>query len=173
MVPLGSDMPRPSHTLHKRTFSLTPSDLTGQINFALAVNDGAGLTRFATILKIVLNRKLQIFRGESSDEARRHRRHLLRLCVARGATLLQRRATLLLLRNGDWRRRDRVEVFVLPSATVDRDQIVSVVSNALVSVFCSTRMTVLMRSRWAGFDTSFDEVCLLDGIHGLMSTVLP
>ena len=85
-----------------------------------------------------------------------------------------KKASLSYLPNGDWSRRDRIEVWV-PNAVqhVNKAQIVSAVSEALCHILAGSKMTVYPRHRWTRADAAFDEFCLLEGIHGLASLVFP
>jgi len=159
--------------VHSKTYDFVPECIRGQIHFALAVNVGTGLTTFQQALTNVVRSRLRIRRGSPPAGAIAYRKHLLRLCMSRGARLVERRLALVTLPNGDWRRQDCVEVYLPEGVDCDVEQIMVVVSQALVCVLAGASFTVYPRHRWTRADESFDQVCLLEGIHGLASATFP
>ena len=157
-----------------KVFDEVSEDISGQIAFALAVNEGAGLALFRKHLRMQVRSKIVILRGEPSKEAVQYRQHLLKLAMARGPRLLQRKAALLCLPNGDWRRRDRIEVWIPARVTdVDEGQIISAVTASLERVLAGCKFTLYPRHRWTKCDEALNEICLLEGVHGLASSTFP
>lgn len=155
---------------HKKVFQITSADISGQINLALSLNFGTGLSLFRKHLRQHIMQKVVVLKGDPPAECQAVRRHLLRLCCSRGPRLLQRKAMLMALPNGDWRRRDRIEVWV-PNVGVEYDhsQIAESVAASLLAVLAGCQFTVYPRHRWTRSDEAFDEFILLEGIHGLAS----
>ena len=161
-------------TCHSKVFDLTSSEITGQIHFAISLNSGTGVTRFSKHLLAVVKQRLRIIRGQGpSEEAQRYRRNLLRLCLAQGGRLLQRRLSALTLPNGDWRVADEIQVYVPPGLEYDAQQVASTVAWSLQQLVVPGQFTIFPRSRWTKDDVAFDEFCLLEGIHRLASIVYP
>ncbi|CAK0909909.1 unnamed protein product, partial [Prorocentrum cordatum] len=73
------------------------------------------------------------------------------------------------LPNGDWRKRDCVEVYLPENATYDEDYVKEVISESLTRCLVGARFTVYNRSKWTRSDSAWDEFCLLEGCHGLAS----
>ncbi|CAK0788085.1 unnamed protein product [Prorocentrum cordatum] len=153
------------------TFDLTGSDVSSQINFALAVNEGSGFSSFCRIFRAVVQRRIRIRRGRPPPEATPRKRHLLCLSLARGSRLIEKKTALHHLPNGDWRDREHVDIWIPEGIDIDESEIKKSVSEALEVVLLGARFTRWPRSRWAGSDVAMDEFILLDGIHGLGSAV--
>lgn len=158
---------------HTKVFDLTPQEITGQIHFAKSLNFGTGVLRFSRLLRSVVRERLVVLRGQPSLECRLFQRQLLRLCLARGGRLAQKRLALMTLPNGNWARHDRIEVFVPPGLAYDRERIAAVVADSLEAVLVPGAFRVYPRNRWTQVDLAFDEFCLLEGVHGLASVVYP
>ena len=81
--------------VYTKVFScLVPQAIKGQIHFARSLNFGTGVFRFSRHLHSFVRSRLRVERGEPPRDAQRYKRHLLRLCLARGGRLLQRRLSL-------------------------------------------------------------------------------
>ncbi|CAK0795464.1 unnamed protein product, partial [Prorocentrum cordatum] len=153
------------------TFDLTGSDVSGQINFALAVNEGSGFSSFCRIFRAVVQQRIRIRRGRPPPEATPCKRHLLCLSLARGSRLIEKKTALHHLPNGDWRDREHVDIWILEGIDINESEIKKSVSEALEVVLLGARFTRWPRSKRAGSDVAMDEFILLDGIHGLGSAV--
>ena len=153
--------------------ALSPQTVAGQIHLSLALNLGTGMSKFAKAIRKVVAAKICFLRGSPGADADAFRRHLLRLCLARGTKLVAKKALLLTLPNGDWRRRDRIEIYLPEAIEVDRHRITSIVADSLAVLLAGCNMTVYPRHRWTKADRALDEVCLLEGIHGLGSMAWP
>jgi len=159
---------------HKYTFDLVPETIRGQIAFALSLNEGAALEVFRKHLREQIAKRFVLLRGTPPAECAAYRQHLVRLCLSQGPRLLNRRMSLIMLPNGDWTRRDRVEVWVPAHIDgVDEAQVLAAVTRSLEDVLCSSRFTIYPRHRWTNGDVAFSEFCLLEGIHGLASATYP
>ena len=159
--------------INKKTFATSPRAIQGQIHLAMALNFGTGMATWARLLRLIVFERVEILRGTPSCEAQAYRRQLLRLCLSRGSRLVEKRAALATLPNGDWRRRDAIEVYVPVGAVIDEGRIKHVVASSLTSILCNSKLTVYPRHRWTKGDVAFDEVILMEGIHGVASAVWP
>ncbi|CAK0829047.1 unnamed protein product, partial [Prorocentrum cordatum] len=146
-------------------------DISGQINFSLAVNLGTGMQTFGRCVVAYVKDKLQIKRGEPPPDAVLYRKHLIRLCMARGSRLLAKRLCIQSLPNGDWRRRGVIEVYVPEGIDYDRTRIADVVGRGIQSCVAGRRFKVYPRSRWTGADQAFDEFVMMEAIHGMVSAI--
>ena len=77
------------------------------------------------------------------------------------------------LPNGDWRRRDLIDVWLPPGLVVNEDRIKDVLASSLVAILARCKLTVYPMHRWTGADAAFDEVLLMEGVHGLASLTWP
>lgn len=160
-------------TTHKRTFALCESDISGQINFSLALNFGTNLCVFGALLQDYVKTHLVVKRGAPPDDAVRHRKHLFRLSMARGSRLLARRLALQLLPNGDWRKRGCVEVYMPDGVPYSHARIADVVAGAIHQCLAASRFCTYPRHRWTRGDRAWDEFIMLESVHGLASAVWP
>ena len=159
---------------HTKVFQELMGNLvSGQINFALALNEGTGILRFKDLVRAYVFEKLDVLRGSPPPEAAAYKRHVLRLCLARGARMVEKRLALLTLPNGDWRLRDTVQVYVPAAAVVDRDALAETIASSLNEVLLPGRFTLYPRNRWTKADEALDQFCLLEAVHGLASAVFP
>lgn len=158
---------------HRQTFALCADDLSGQINLALVLNTGTNMAILGEVIEEFVTTHIVLMRGEASPDAVRYRKSVLTLCTGRGGGALRRLACMDLLPNGDWRRSGCVEVFVANGISYDHGRVASVVGAALRQSLTSTQMTPHPRSRWAKGDEAWNQFLLLEGIHGLLSTVWP
>ena len=70
--------------------SLIPDIISGQINFTLSINFGAGLQRMHAVVKAVVKRLAVIVRTAPSVEAENFRRRLLQMSLRDGARLTEK-----------------------------------------------------------------------------------
>ena len=160
--------------VHTKTFQkLLPQTVSGQVHFALAINDGSGMQRLKELLRRTVEERLEILRERPPPEADAFRRHVLRLCLARGPHLVARRLALLCLPNGDWRVRGAIQVVVPKAAVVDRKALVECISASLSAVLLPGKFQCYPQSRWTRMDTALDQFCLLEAVHGLASWLFP
>lgn len=159
--------------VHRRTFSICDDDISGQVHLSLAVNLGTGMLMFGRLLRAFVRERLVVMRGRPPRAAQEYRQHLLRLCMARGSRLLAKRLYLSRLPNGDWRKREVVEVYVPEHVSVDRSRIAEVVGDALQQCVAGAHLTTYPRHRWTKADRALDDCIMLDAIHGLLSAVFP
>lgn len=173
LLELHCDVHKVAGIQTKTIGNMMKGTISGQLHFALAVNDGVGMHRFKRVLRELVVERLVIRRGRPAADAESFRRHVLRLCLARGSRLLERRLALWCLPNGDWRSQGVVEVYVPMHAEVNRAALVETVASSLCAVLLPGKFQVYPRTRWTRSDTAFDEFCLLEAVHGLASAIFP
>ena len=105
--------------ISKTVFSMVEGTIEGQVNLSLALNHSTGMSVFAKLLRDHVMAKIVILRGAPSKEAECVRRQLMTLALSRGTRLVERRVSMRVLPNGDWRRRDRIEVWLPIGASCD------------------------------------------------------
>ena len=162
---------------HSRVFQLMDHDIQGRLHFSLSLGVGSALAKFRTSLAAVLAMPnfVEIIRGSPPVETLRHREFVLNLFCASGGNQALRRYLLERLPNGDWRRRDKVEVCVAPGVEVDVPSLKKQLTTALLLVLAGKNFRVYPKHRWVGCEVATDMVGLAEAVHGLASrdTVSP
>lgn len=151
-----------------KTFSLVESEISGMINAALAMRNGASMSRFRRCLKMEIKSRFKLTYIAPSADALEYKRLLLRLFCANGSQWEVRCLTLLFYCTGDWRNTSYVEFYVLAMwANVGIDVLLGLVQVAIVNACCPVAPPIWPRSRWLGADLSADSFGLLNGMFGL------
>ena len=155
---------------HSRSFwSLEPT-ITGLINLALALSTSTSLVAFRHALATTIRHKgLDIKRGHPPPEVVEYQNFILSVFLDAGTRLEERRFLLLKYANGDWRRTDKVEVFIPAGPEFDADAVEETVIQALLTALTHTIFKVYPRHRWLGGDIAANQVGLLVAVHGIGS----
>ena len=156
----------------KKSFQLMDSDVSGMINVALYLSMGPNMFLFRQTLTQLVASKLQIVRGTPTPEMHMYREHMLNLFCSAGRGLALKRFLLSKLPNGDWRRKDIIEVFIPPGLDFAREQVLDNVCTALVLSLAGSLFSVYPRHRWLGADTTVEQVGLCEAVNGLLSSTL-
>ena len=156
---------------HSRVFHLVDPHIQGLLHFSLSLGVGSALTRFRASLAAVLAHDdlLQVIPGSPSAEAVRYREFVIDLFCSSGGNQTLRRYLLQRLPNGDWRCRDRVQIYVTPGTDVDTAQLKTEVTTALLLVLAGKNFRIYPRHRWVGCEVATDMVGLAEAVHGLAS----
>ena len=156
---------------HSKTFCLVQEHVHGLIHFSLSLNAGASMQRFRRSLVAVLtsSKPIVILRGAPPADAEVFRHFILDLFCKTGTKVALRQYLLKRLPNGDWRRRDGVEVYVPPGLHVDEDQLQRQLVTALLLCLGGRSFRTYPVHRWVGCDLSTDLVGLCESVHGLAS----
>ena len=87
-----------------------------------------------------------------------------------GEAAAAKRALLLLLPNGNWRRTDRVEVYVAgtPFQGMSDESLRELVAQGLQFALAATPPSKYPRHRWTGADLAVDSMGLALAVHGLL-----
>ena len=75
------------------------------------------------------------------------------------------RMFLSVLANGDWTRRDRFEVWVLPGVQLDELVVKKTIVKGLLTALTGRVFRTYPRHRWLGCDVAVDEIALLEAVH--------
>ena len=153
--------------VHKKTFGMVDGLISGQINWAMALNTGTNFTRWGKHLKAVVKSKIVFRRGQTSASALAYRKHILRLCASHCPRLLARRLALCMLPNGDWRNTSDIEIFMPDGIAFDAETVRESVAESLRKCLAGRRYRIYPRSRWTRCDEAWDQFLLLEGCHGL------
>ena len=154
---------------HQKSFSLLEEHVSGMLNFSLSLSVGSSLSRFRKSMAAVITEEglVTIVRDACPPAAVRYRQFVLELFCSKGANAALKQYLLRRLPNGDWRRKDRIEVFVEPGVDVDAVMLEKHVITALLLCLGGRNFRVYPRHRWLGCDLATDMVGLCLSVHGL------
>ena len=154
-------------TCHGKTFSLADGRITGVIRFGMSLNVGTAMKTFREALREILLKRATIIRERPSREAVAYRKAVLDLHVSSGPHWRVRQAILVRCLGGDWRRRDVVEILLLPGQNVALEELVAVLADEVVFALLPKEPLVYPRHRWTGADEALSYVDLLMAVHGV------
>ena len=155
--------------IHKKTLpDFFGEDITGILHTGLALRTAATMDKFRRALRDEILDTLTIKAGCPPAEATRFRSHMIDVFVSRGKNAIKKRLILSTLPNGDWQRRDVVEVYWTSPGHVNVAALSNVISFTLVHVLAGTMFTVYPQHRWSGADLAIDQVSIIDACHGLL-----
>jgi hypothetical protein len=141
------------------------------IRLAMSVSFGGHMARFRRIMVGVLQQTNLILHGRCSEDALQFRKTAIRLFMSRGETNPIKRFLLQFLPNGDWRREDRIEVWLPHGVQADHQFVVNSVASGMTFALASRQFKLWPRHRWLGADVACDELGLLESCHRLLTTV--
>ena len=150
---------------------LAGKHITGMIACALSLRQAGGLSLFRESLRMEVQSRLIILRGQPSREAVEYRCNVLKLLLAGGhVKSIVQTMLLSLLPNGDWRHH-QIEHFVTADPeTVDKKQLALTMERGMMEALIARRPAVWCRHRWTGASTALSELALLECVHRLLST---
>lgn len=155
---------------HTKTFVLLASNVSGMIRCALALRNGAALSRFRTCLAQEIASRFKVKHGSPTAEAKAYKMGVLRLFVSHGAQLAVRRLLLALCPNGDWRR-EEVEYYPPPGRPRQPTEVyLKHVTAGLIIALSSAQPSIYPRHRWTGADLATDCLGVMEACHRLLST---
>lgn len=158
--------------IHTHVFSCVEEVVSGQVNLALCVNQGVGISALGRHLRSYVAGHLRILRGSCPKDAIPYKRQLLRLCLGRGTRLLEKKAVLWALPNGDWRVCGEIQIYIPEGAPADVAKITDTIAQALELVLLGCRFVVFPRSRWTQRHCSRSDV-VVRGVAQLVVRDLP
>jgi hypothetical protein len=94
---------------------------------------------------------------------------MLKIFAGRGAGNIVRKALLLLLPNGDWRKRD-IEMYIPVGSTMTASEASRQMANGLITALAGSQLPIYQRNRWVGSDIAFDRAGLLEAVHQIGSS---
>jgi hypothetical protein len=145
----------------------------GLMHFACSVNLGTYLELWADSVEEVAFAKSIVTRTPPSREAKAFRHQVLMLAMRQGTHLLHKRLSLLMLPTGDWRRRDKLEIYVPPGLEVNELQIRRAVSRGVANTTARRKYSRYEKFRLLEPEKACDEVLILEAISGLASETYP
>ena len=80
-----------------------------------------------------------------------------------------RRRLLEVLANGDWSRRGRFELWIVPGLQVDEARLKDIIVKGVLIALTGRVYRAYPRHRWLGSDEAVDEIALAESCHGLAS----
>ena len=156
----------------RKTFRLLDTDVTGMVNVALFLSVGSNMLLFRQTLTQVVTSKLQIVMGYPTPEMNAYREHILNTFCSAGRGVALKRCLLAKLANGDWQRKDIIQVFIPPGVDYAEDQILENLCTGLLLSLAGSLFSIYPRHRWLGADATVEQVGLCEAVHGLLSTTL-
>ena len=155
--------------LFSKTLSYLESHISGLVNTSLYLGLASNMDDFRRSFTTVLKQKLVILRGAPPPQDRQRQDQLLSLLCSAGSHTHLRRRLLGMFLNGDWTRRDRVEVWVAPGLTLDTVKFTNQVVEAMLLVFTGRTFSTYPRHRWLGSDIAVEQLALMEAAHHLAS----
>lgn len=157
-------------TIHTRVFAVVESTVCGMVNFALALSNGAAMSRFRFCVKQVVEERLVLIRGTPPAGAQQHKRRVLAAFGQRGADIEARRLMLLAFANGDWRNETHIEHDLVPGGdgAEQEESVRCVIRVGLCNALCPARPRLYPRHRWTHADAVVDELGLLQTCSGIL-----
>ena len=137
---------------HSRGLFCFEDDISGLINCSLALSTGSSMEQFRSCLASVIAEKLQVVPGFPSPECEQHRDFMLSLFGSTGSKWELKKYLLERLPNGDWRRRDLIQVFIPPGVTYDEAAVKKQIVSVLLLVLGGKLFRTYPRHRWTGAD---------------------
>ena len=158
--------------IHKKVFeAFFPEHITGIIHMSLSLRLQSSWRTFRIALTEVIRQRVQLVCGTLPESARRHKRHLLELAGDGTNHLsIEKLVSLLSAANGDWRRRDVVEVYwhSAHGPPPSLQSIAPKVASNLTAALAGRKPALWRRDKWTGFKAAVLDVWLLDQVHGLL-----
>ena len=153
---------------HTRVFNLVEEQVSGFINFSLSLSTGPSMTRFrASLATCLVESGLEIIPGVCPPEAAAYRTFILELFCSSGTKVALRQCLLKRLPNGDWRRRDKVELYITPGVEFNAETLQQQTITALLLCLGGKNFKTYLRYRWLGCEVATDMVGLALAVHGL------
>eukprot|EP00971_Amphidinium_carterae_P231090 4586009-Amphidinium_carterae.2 len=158
-------------TSFRRTFDdLLPTEVSGMINFAIAVQEGGKWAMFRSALSTeIKSRELAFVVGPLPMAAQAFKSRILQITLGRRQNDLDKYCMLKNCMTGDWRNKTKLEVLVTPGAHwPDRETTKQNMEVVLLHVLTSSAPKIFPRSRWTGGEEAISSVLLLHCLHNLI-----
>ena len=162
------------HSMHKKSATLlAPDCLRGQLYCRLSMNAGHGLEKFRCCIRQVVADRLLVLRDATppspTDGLWQYKRQTMRLSLSRGRALIPKRLSILALPNGNWQRRDKIEVYIGEGVPINRSNLAKVVGEACCRILAGQNFSAHAAHRWTGACEALDEMILLESVCGIGS----
>ena len=161
-----------ARALQKST-EVVKEHVTGLLRFALGLETASAMSQFCTALsRVIADRELVVIPGHPPPAVQAYQDFCLNLFGKTGAKQNTKQYLIRTLVNGDWRRKDCLELYVPPGHVYDLQEPKLNVTKDLLVALTSKVFSKYPRHRWLGCDVATDEVGLLECIHVLRSAAL-
>ena len=151
-----------------RSFELVSEHVSGMVNFALSLQVGASMHDFRLALSAVIAHKpLVLLKGALPQEVSEHQDFVLHTFGSTGTRLAERNFLFKSICRGDWRRSDRLELYVPPGLEVDLAEQRRLMEKALLMTIAQRNFATFPKHRWLGADAALDQVALAFAVHNL------
>eukprot|EP00971_Amphidinium_carterae_P146548 2904746-Amphidinium_carterae.3 len=149
---------------------LMATDVSGCIHVALALR--SSMPTWRVCLRAEIRSKMKLSFGHPPPEANIYKSELISVFISTGSKVLQHKLLAARLPNGDWQRRDELQIY-LPLHLKDKVSKIAVskrVESAITSLAASQRPHLFARHRWTGADLAVEELGRLEGLCGLLGS---
>ena len=148
---------------------LMDDSISGMIRTAVSLKLGGWMRAFRHCLVQEVLDTLDVQQGQASLEAKAFRMAAATIFGGAGVRRRVLQTVLSFLPNGDWRRRDVVQVFVDPSAVWTKQGVAKQVAKGVCWALAGRHFQIFNRKRWTGCDEAIGQLGLLEACHGLLS----
>eukprot|EP00971_Amphidinium_carterae_P335543 6471461-Amphidinium_carterae.2 len=168
----GCEVHASARAFSKTFDGLLKADISGLLNVALVLRAGANMLLFRRCIQEEILSRLKLKFCQPPQEAQAYREAFLQTCVTVGANVFFHRVVLARLPNGLWSNFASVEMY-LPAewkGKTEPNAVAKVLTSGLCYVLCGVKPHMFQRHRWCGCDLAIEELCRVEGIHGLLSS---
>ena len=148
--------------------SFLEDHVSGLLHFALAVDSGTAMTAFReAFTKFMYSHPFEVLHGPPPVDVVQYQNFILDLFGRTGARQAEKNYPLRTLAIGDWRLKDRFQIYLPVGVLVDYEELRKTVTQGLLLALTSKVFSKYPRHRCLGCEEATDEIALLDCIHGL------
>jgi hypothetical protein len=132
------------------------------------VNYGSNLALFANhVWQIAFERPELVEGFVCPPEGVAYELHAMRLCMALGGRMLEKRLNLAIMSGGDWRGHTRIAIPVPVGSQLNSINIRMAVADAAQNTLAGGLYHVVARHHFTEFDTAYSSYIMLDGVYGI------
>ena len=153
---------------HATCFDPLESIVSGVLRMSLSLLTGGGVAEFRSCLVEIALQRILVIVGNPPAACVAYRRAALRWFIPGGGSASVRRALLDLLPQGNWKRRDVVEVYA-GVGDVDELGLRVRAARGLAEALAHRVFRVYRRGRWTGREEALCDVGILDVCCGLLT----
>ena len=135
----------------QKTMDLVQEHIAGLLHFALALETSSAMSQFRQALaRVIAVRPFEILHGPPPPEVVAYRDFIMRLFGNSGTKLRTRRHLISSLLTGDWRLRDRIQIYVPSGFVVNKPELQSKVTEGILLALTSKAFSKYPQHRWGG-----------------------
>ena len=148
---------------HSKSFALAEELIQGMIHFSLSLRTGTLMSKFRRSLLTILDTadNYDFIPGDPPVEHTHYKEFMVKLFAGTGGQKAVRRDLLLRYPNGNWRRTDKIEVYLPQAQQKTQAEVHKDVKEALLMSLGSRAFRVYPRHRWLGADICMDQLGII------------